>query len=147
MTTQTESNSLLKGWVKTAQEQFRVYKIIQKNEPDYKVLFRQKYNVLCQSIELALKAYLISRGHSAKEVKDIGHDLIKLLDTAYIQHELMIDPAVYEMIRIINPDYKSRKLLYFEVEYTLPADINPLETIASLLISKVAFDSQNKIAK
>lgn len=139
---QNENNSLLKGWVKTAQEQFRVYKIIQKSEPDYTVLFRQKYNALCQSIELALKAFLISNGHSIDEIKDIGHDLIKLLDIAYTQHGLMIPPKVYEMIRIINPAYKSRKLLYFEIEYVLPLDIRSIESIAHLLISKITFNSQ-----
>jgi HEPN domain-containing protein len=140
---ENEENSVLKGWIKTAQEQFRVYKIIQKTEPSYTVLFRQKYNALCQSIELALKAFLISKGHSIKEVKDIGHDLIKLLDTAYSQHELMISPEVYEMIKIINPAYKSRKLLYFETEYILPIDIRSIEDIAHLLISKITFDNQN----
>jgi HEPN domain-containing protein len=144
MVTQDKNNSILKGWVKTAQEQFKVYTILRKSEPDYRVLFRQKYNALCQSIELALKAFLISNGHSIKEVKGFGHDLIKLLDVARVQHELIISPNIYEMIRIINPDYKSRKLLYFEVEYTLPSDIASLEDIAHLLISKVTFDSQNK---
>ncbi len=142
-----QNESLFKGWVKTAQEQFKVYKIIQKCEPDFRVLFRQKYNALCQSIELALKAFLISHGHSVIEIKRIGHDLIKLLDIAYTEHSLLISPQVYEMIRVINPAYKSRKLLYFEEEYTLPADIESMETIAHLLISKITFDSQKQKIK
>jgi hypothetical protein len=142
MDKQDKNDSLFKGWAKTAQEQFKVYKIIQKSEPDFNALFRQKYNALCQSLELALKAFLITRGHSVKEIKGIGHDLIELLDTVHTKHDLMISPKVYEMIRLINPAYKSRKFLYFEIEYTLPADIKPMENITLLLISKITFDSQ-----
>ena len=139
-----EQDSLIKGWIKTAGEQYYVYSIIKKNEPDVKILFRQKYNALCQSIELALKTFLIQKGNSVKDVKAFGHDLIKLLDTAYEEYGLIISPDVYEMLAIINPDYKSRKLLYFEEEYTLPSDIGALEDTAKLLLSKVTYDNQNK---
>jgi hypothetical protein len=65
-----------------------------------------------------------------------------LLDVARIEHELTISPKAYQMIEVINPAYKSRKLLYFEEEYTLPADISSIEDVAHLLISKITFDSQ-----
>ncbi|KKP28154.1 MAG: hypothetical protein UR56_C0003G0055 [Candidatus Roizmanbacteria bacterium GW2011_GWC2_34_23] len=136
-----ENQVIISGWIKTAQDEFTAYKIIQKSEPDYRILFRQKYNALCQSLELALKAFLISKGLSVKDVKAIGHDLIKLIDTARTQYSLMISPKTYGMIMMLNPTYKSRQLLYFEKQYALPSDINILANTTRLLISKITFDN------
>ena len=138
-----KSISLLSGWVKTAQDEYKAYVAIQKVHPDYRVLFRQKYNILCQSLELALKSFLISKGFSIKDIKTIGHDLVALCDTSRQKYGLLISPSIYNMVKILNSPYKSRKLLYFEYQYKLPADINPLASFVHLMISKITYSSKN----
>jgi hypothetical protein len=50
-----------------------------------------RYFLFCHSIELVLKAYLLSRGGTTKSLKKLGHDLTKLFQTCGIKG-LKLDP-------------------------------------------------------
>jgi len=78
-----------------------------------------RYFLACRSIELALKAYLLARGHSPMSLKNsMGHDLCKALAKA--QDESLADvvaltDAESEVVKSANSLYRSKRFEYFEV--------------------------------
>ena len=72
-----------------------------------------------QSIELALKAYLLHAGASVEELKarKFGHDLTALFDEALTRgfgNEQKVGQRERAMLQLLNGPYKDRELQYFK---------------------------------
>lgn len=72
--------------------------------------------LLLHALELHLKAYLIARGHTDKQLRAIGHDLTKGLRACF-QNDLAshVQFSWRELIKIarVNHYYKGKELEYF----------------------------------
>ena len=78
-----------------------------------------KYFLVCRSIELALKAYLLARGHAPKSLKkEIGHDLSRALVSAQdasLDGVVALTDAEIRVVKQANDHYRSKRFEYFEV--------------------------------
>ncbi|MEN8264934.1 MAG: hypothetical protein ABFR82_15895 [Nitrospirota bacterium] len=102
------------------------------------------YFLYCHSIELILKAFLIGKGVSKKDLKKLyGHDLEKILNTAKnlgLITFVKITPGQEKEISKANKYYASKGFEYFEVTKAIKAypalpDLTLLEKIASELVT------------
>ena len=88
------------------------------------------------AIELALKSILVKNGIPEEKLKKIGHDLAKALEKAdsYPEKEFF-DPALREIIAILNPEYGKKHLEYHPGPrgMHLPAEGEMQETVKSLI--------------
>ena len=78
------------------------------------------YYLICRSIELALKAFLLARGVSKRELKlrSLGHDLEKVLEKAVsmgLDEIVSISFQHNEELKKANSYYLSKGFEYFEV--------------------------------
>lgn len=71
--------------------------------------------LLSHGIELALKAYLLSHGLNAKELKKIRHDLVKALEEAENRGLRQLGRRDRQVVRWIN-EYYSKKEFEYVVE-------------------------------
>jgi hypothetical protein len=102
------------------------------------------YFLLGRSIELALKAFLLSRGLEAKELKSrkFGHDLDALLDKALalgIEDELSITELEEGALRLLNYDYLDKRLEYRITNRTYAL---PFIDITTQIAQKLAYEMQ-----
>ena len=102
------------------------------------------YYLHCRVIELALKAFLLAKGFSVKDLKDmLGHDLGEALNRAVqhgLQSEVTIEPKAEEEIKKANVYYKDKGFEYFQVTkaatgYQGLPDLKILADISSRLVS------------
>ncbi|MBL8207946.1 MAG: hypothetical protein JNM09_27175 [Blastocatellia bacterium] len=103
------------------------------------------YYLVCRSLELSLKAYLLANGVTRQEIKNqkmLGHDLQKLLQKAVtlkINSISSISPTQEQEIQKANGWYARKGFEYFELQNlvdgneTLP-DMSVLIEIADQLI-------------
>ena len=98
----------------------------------------------CRSIELALKAYLLARGDSLNQVKNLGHDLHETMIESYARGiDVVVDltAAERDLILAINDDYMDHNYAYFDLYSALSAPKNPdlhlLPTVARKLLDGV----------
>lgn len=98
------------------------------------------YYLVCHSIELSIKGVLLNEGASMNQLKGVGHDLSKLMMEAKrlgVVDELSdID---FSVIRMMNPDYRSRKYSYAMGghQYSLvlpPLPLDVAENISTLAV-------------
>lgn len=99
------------------------------------------YFLLGRSIELALKAFLLSRGLNAQELKSrkFGHDLGALLDKAIvlgIEDELSITDLEKGVLRLLNYDYLEKR---FEYRVTNGTYALPLIDVTTQMAQKLAY--------
>ena len=78
------------------------------------------YYLYCRSLELALKAFLLTKNVSIRELKsrDLGHDLVKVLDKAKtigLGQLLTVTSAHERELVKANNYYASKGFEYFEV--------------------------------
>lgn len=95
------------------------------------------------SIELSLKAYLLDRGITLKELKSpskFGHDLTKLLDEAErrgLKDIVILNQQEVGVIRLLGYDYMTEKRFAYPLnghEYLLP-----LIEVTEVVARKLAF--------
>ena len=88
------------------------------------------------AIELALKSILTKNGIPEEKLKKIGHDLAKALKEAdsYPEKEFF-DPALREIVAILNPEYEKKHLEYNPgpMVMHLPVEGAMQETVKSLI--------------
>ena len=105
------------------------------------------YYLICRSIELSMKAYLLAKGVSRDELRkrSLGHDLDKILKKAKelsLLSTVSITDAEQDHIAKANSWYARKGFEYFEIKNivegrsTLP-DIQVLEQLARRLIEKL----------
>ena len=104
------------------------------------------YYLYCRSLELGLKAYLLTKGLSQRKLKyRFGHNLTKLLNKAKRKGLLKIfaiKPNQEELIRNANVYYKSKALEYFDMYragtgYRDLPDLTELAKISSDLLASI----------
>ncbi len=86
-----------------------------------------------RSIELALKAFLVLKGHSVSQLKNISHNLERCLEEATTAglHSLFLPSAEQvAAIRMVNPYYNSKDLEYLTTGYKSYPDDRLLLTFA-----------------
>ncbi len=120
------------------------------------------YYLICRSMELSLKAFLLARGLSKRTLKrrNLGHNLEKILEKAIsegLNKYVSLSPQHREELKKANNYYASKGFEYFEVikamtgYRTLP-DISVLSSLATLLVTKLepicwqASDAPHKIS-
>jgi HEPN domain-containing protein len=82
----------------------------------------------CRAVELALKAYLLARGDSLTQVKQLGHNLTAALVESYsrgIDMVVALDPAERELLQRVNGDYVGHNFAYFDVWSAVSAPKDP----------------------
>jgi hypothetical protein len=104
------------------------------------------YYLICRSMELALKAFLLAKGVPKKTLKGtLGHNLEKVLKKAVslgLDKVVSITPQHKEELRKANNYYASKGFEYFEVTraatgYPNLPDLRVLSDFASLLVTKL----------
>ncbi len=97
------------------------------------------YFLLCQSIELSLKAYLRGCGTTKGQLIKIGHDLVKALDYAQakkLSDFFSLSPLQTKALRLINLYYKAKDLQYTEMGIKHYPDFGILLELANDLYSQ-----------
>lgn len=105
------------------------------------------YYLICRSMELALKAFLLAKGLPKKKLKErnLGHDLEKVLNKAIsmgLNKVVSISPQHKMELRKANNYYASKGFEYFEViravtGYQNLPDLTALSDFALLLLTKL----------
>lgn len=103
------------------------------------------YYLLCRSLELGLKAYLLSKGFSQDELKKIGHNLSKLLNVSKregIDQFYSLSKDEVEAIRRANVVYKSKAFEYFDLSRILSdfrnlPELDKLATITDNVLTSI----------
>jgi len=97
------------------------------------------YFLICQSIELSLKAYIRGCGEAREQLIRIGHDLEKALKKAQSQNVsqfLKVTPGQERALKMINPYYAGKDLQYTEVGFKRYPDVTILLGLAQVLHSQ-----------
>ena len=91
--------------------------------------FTPAYFLVCQSIELSLKAYLRGLGYSDRQLRAVGHDLVKCVEAAKSEavdeHVDLSEPDL-AAIALVNPYYLYKDLQYSTSGYKSFPDIDYL---------------------
>lgn len=105
------------------------------------------YYLICRSMELVLKAFLLAKGVPKRTLKGrtLGHDLEKVLKKAVslgLDKVVSITPQHKEELRKANNYYASKGFEYFEVTraatgYPNLPDLRVLSDFATLLVTKL----------
>jgi hypothetical protein len=104
------------------------------------------YYLICRSLELALKAFLLAKGVPEKKLrKDLSHDLEKVLKKAMtmgLDKILSVTPQHEEELKKANTYYASKGFEYFKVIRAMTGyrdlpDISVLSDLASLLVTEL----------
>ncbi len=98
--------------------------------------------LVCQSIELSLKAFLLIHHVPKPELKSLGHDLVKLLSRAQsLDLGALVSPTAEQQreVQAANRYYKGNVLRYFEVTeavtgYEHKPRLEVLLSVASALV-------------
>jgi len=91
--------------------------------------------LVCHSIELSLKSFLITVGFSRKDRRQLGHDLAKALNKAEqhgIEEYVGITPDDRDLLQKANTIYMKKELEYFESLETIydPLNFSHSSTVA-----------------
>ena len=86
--------------------------LVRRKKP---VWFAPTYFLVCQSIELSLKAFLRCSGYSNKQLRQLGHDLdacIAAARAAGVESHASLSEADVAAVGVINAYYHSKDLQY-----------------------------------
>lgn len=92
------------------------------------------------AIELALKAFLLKRGHSLRELKDLSHGLVGLLSLARrrkLGREVKLSRLQLAAIRALKVTYSSGQLRYIVTGTTVIPQVALLSAAAESIVSGV----------
>jgi hypothetical protein len=90
------------------------------------------------AIELALKAFLLKRGHSLRELKNMSHGLDGLLSLARrrkLGREVTLSRSQLGAIRALNVTYSSGALRYLATGNIVIPQVTLLSTAAEAIVS------------
>jgi hypothetical protein len=91
--------------------------------------------LLCQSVELAMKAYLLATGSTLDDVEHLGHDLKKLRNRCRERGLTLSHPRANQILNMIAPVHKKHLLRYKRPgSITMPNDIEFNEFVSSLFV-------------
>ena len=116
-----------------AREFLDAAQLVRAEKPEW---FAPTLFLVCQSIELSLKAYLRGSGYSDKQLRRLGHDLeagIAAARAAAIEAHVQIDAADVEALTRMNAYYQSKDLQYSTSGYKSYPHPDVLFTLAERL--------------
>ena len=102
------------------------------------------YYLYSLSLELALKAFLLAKGRTRKELKEkLGHNLAALLATAEqerLADHVPVSPDIRHQVALANDYYQTRALEYFDLGKALRGfkglpDVVSVDTFLSSLLT------------
>jgi hypothetical protein len=97
-----------------------------------------QYFLLCHAIELILKSYLASHGATQRELKGLGHDMLKTYARARKHGLIPADPRTAEIVRWLSPFHKDLVFRYRRARgYVQYPDPNQLTDVVSNLIGQI----------
>ena len=102
-------------------------------------IWSPRYFLLCHAIELILKSYLASHGATQKELKDLGHNLLKTYARARKQGLIPSDARTAEVVRWLSPFHKDLVFRYRKSSagFVQLPDPNALADVVSSLNDQV----------
>jgi hypothetical protein len=106
------------------------------------------YYLYAHSIELAMKAYLVTEGYSEQQLHKIGHDLKKTWDKSKalnISNHLNNPMEIEKTIGIISPYYNAKELEYIVEGYKQLPKIIDMHNSAKQLINGIGKFIHNNI--
>ena len=106
-----------RGLLNYAKEYYKAYELIQGQEPDFVKFFAVKYYLLCHSLELTMKAWLKQKGATYKQIRDMGHNLEKIMVILHDEYNLLFSAASQEMISLVNQHYSKKEFEYYNNTY------------------------------
>ena len=95
-----------------------------------------RYFLLSHAIELALKSFLAAHGKRASDLKDLGHDLKKLVKEA-VNRGLVLEPRTREDIELLSNAHTRHWARYPKEDGEPVIVIEAFETSASELFQRV----------
>jgi hypothetical protein len=107
--------------------------LVRREKP---VWFAPTYFLVCQSLELSLKAYLRGSGRSDTQLRRIGHNLKECAAAAKdagIENHVRLSEADVAAITAINLYYQSKDLQYSISGYKSFPDLDSLIKLAERL--------------
>ncbi len=106
------------GFCRYGKECIEAFYIIQEDRPSYLSLHAIKFYLVCRSIELTLKSFLLSLEKDENELKnEFGHDIQYLLKQSIaegIERLHPIDNKNLESIKLVNTYYKTKQFEYIK---------------------------------
>lgn len=99
--------------------------------------FSPRYFLLSHSIELALKAYILSSGGRGTEPKKLGHDLERALTRAKELGLSLTDRRIEQAIEWLAPSHKDMSFRYRQTGFKTLPELNELTELVSSLIDHV----------
>jgi len=95
-----------------AREFLEAAQLVRREKP---VTFRPTYFLVCQSLELSLKAYLRGSGYSDEQLRRIGHNLDQCVSAAKatgVEGYVRLSEADIAAVAAINPYYQFKDFQY-----------------------------------
>jgi len=96
------------------------------------------YYLLCHGIELTLKAYLRGAGRQLRDLKGLGHDLVKCYNEAKeegVDRYCMLEEKHIVAIRLVNTYYATKELEYISAGYKEFPEFSLLAEAGQMLVS------------
>jgi hypothetical protein len=100
------------------------------------------YYLLCHSVELALKAFLKTKGFSddLMKSKELGHNLTRLMDES-LRHGLAdvvkMDDTALEIIHVVDEYYRTKGFEYLLPGFKTYPRLEDLEAVVKKLITEI----------
>ena len=125
----------------TAHEFYEVANLVIKNKPPQMHYPIVEYSLICHSIEASLKGFLRAKGYTIRQLRDIGHDLERALNTARaegIESYCRLSADFLRDLATANFSYKHKDFDYLlSGTVSLPKDAELLLSGAGLLVLKL----------
>lgn len=108
-----EERTSARGLLWYANDYYQAYQSLTEAHPKDIELLAPKFYLLCHSLELCMKSWLRHEGHSTKQLRDFGHDLMAALTELIEKHDVTVAPAGIQSIDLANRYYDTKQYEYF----------------------------------
>ena len=100
------------------------------------------YYLVCHALEIAMKSYLVLNGYSERDIRDMNHNLVKVMNVLKTKNYYKFTSYEEEMIKGINKYYSKKD---FEYHITAGEKLYPNLRLLKNCTWKVIRDSNKKI--
>jgi len=98
------------------------------------------YYLYCHAIELVLKSLIIFQGNNEKDLRNIGHDLIKAWKVSSADTVISLQSEIGEIVQtieMINPYYSSKEFEYIVTGGKTYPELTHMHNVAQNLIISI----------
>ncbi len=100
-------------------------------------------HLLLQGLEVILKSLLLHKGTTMQEIKKIGHDLLKLINTDHLRNIFHFEDELISEIKVINVLYKKHHLRYGSgIDLIIDLKISKAELFFKKLIEIIKYSEE-----